>query len=64
MFNFSKDSPILKTNIFELMLLLFHSLRETSKDRSLLGKVMSGNEGEISVHLSLSTHIHIQKESS
>ena len=63
MFCFSRDSIFFKTNIFELMLFLFSSLCETSEDGSLLGKVISGNEGEIAVPLSLSTYIHVQKES-
>lgn len=63
MFCLRRDFLFLKANIFELMLFLFSSLCETSEDRSLLGNVISGNEREIAAHLSLSTYIHVQKES-
>lgn len=42
------------------MLFLFSSLCETSKERTLLGKVILGNEGETNVPLS--TYIFIHKQ--
>lgn len=40
------------------MLFLFSSVCETSKEVILFGKVISSNEGETAVHLSLSLHMY------